>query len=59
MNLFIVAVRKGALNAAAVRRLPSSVLPFAYVQETVDMMGQGPPHPPRPSIPIPDVPNPP
>ena len=45
MNLFIVAVRKGALHAAAVKRLPSSVLPFAYIQETVDMIGQGPPHP--------------
>ena len=47
MSLLIVAVEKGALNAAAVRRLPSSALPFAYVQETVNMMGQGSPHPPQ------------
>ena len=39
MNLFIVAARKGALHAAAVKRLPSSVLPFAYAQGTVNMMG--------------------
>ena len=44
MNSFIVAVGKGVLHAAAVKRQPLSVQPFAYAQETVNMMGQGP-HP--------------